>query len=335
MTTKKEVTIKDIAQKLGIHHTTVSRALHGSPLIKEETRHRILQVASAMGYNPNLWAKSFRSGKTNILSFIIPDLKHHYFSRLISCITELARQRGYMVMIFQSNDDPLAEQAIIQSLIQLRVAGVAASVGLNSLSSQHFDRLSEAHIPLVFFDRIPHDTPCSTISLDNKQAMIDVVNQLAREGRKRIAYLSFEGQTRLFKEREEGYNYALETNRLTYRQCLSVPQIFIQDGYDTASVLFQADERPDAVICINDEVAIGVLKYLQQHAYAIPEEVAIIGFDDNPMGYVCTPELTTLSQDISELSQGLLELLVRAVEQTDAPKEERLLPMKLERRGTF
>lgn len=335
MTTKKEVTIKDIAKQLGIHHTTVSRALHGSPLIKEETRHRILQAAAAMGYNPNLWAQSIRSGKTPILSFIIPDLKHHYFSRVISSFTEQARQQGYMVMIFQSNDDPLTERAIIQSLIQLRVAGVAASVGLNSVSSEHFGRLREARIPLVFFDRVPDETPCSTISLDNTQAMRQVVDQLAFEGRKKIAYLSFEGGTRLFKERKETYDRTLAAHGLTYNRCLSVPQIFIQDGYDTASRLFQSGERPDAVICINDEVAIGVLKYLQQQGYAVPTEVAIVGFDDNPMGAVCTPELTTLSQDIGELSQNLLELLIQAIEQPDAPREDRLLPMRWERRGTF
>lgn len=331
----KEVTIKDIAKKLGIHHTTVSRALHGNKLIKEETRNRILQEASEMGYKPNLLAQSFRSGRTNIISFIIPDLKHHYFSRLISSITELARHKGYMIMIFQSNDDPLTEQAIIQSLISLRVAGVAASIGLNTLSTHHFDRLRDENIPLVYFDRVPVETDCSTVSLDNKQIIMNVVNQLVKEGRKRIAYISFEAQTRIFKERKEGYHQAIAATQLDYEKCLSARQIFIKDGYAAASKLFQCPEQPDAIICINDEIAIGVMKYLQNNNYSIPKDVAVVGFDDNPMGYVCTPELTTLSQDIDYLSQILLDLLIREIENNEHIKENILLPMKFERRGTF
>lgn len=318
-----------------MHHTTVSRALNGNKLIKKETRNRILQEAYEMGYTPNLLAKNFRNGKTNIISFIIPDFKHHFFSRLISSITELARNRGYIIMIFQSNDDPLTEQDIIQSVINLRVAGVAASIGLNTLSTNHFDRLCVENIPLVFFDRVPIKTNCSTVSLDNRQAIMNVVNQLVKEGRKRIAYISFEGHTRIFKERKEGYYQAILTSHLDYKKCISANQIFIKNGYAAASELFQSSEQPDAIICINDEIAIGVMKYLKNNNISIPKDVAIVGFDDNPMGYVCTPELTTLSQDIDCLSQTLLNLLIREIENKDCERENLLLTMKLERRGTF
>lgn len=136
---RKEVTIKDIAKKLGIHHATVSRALQGSTKVNKKTKDLILQAAKDMGYTPNLLAQNFRNGKSKIISFVIPDLKHHFFSRIISMISEMARERGFMIMVFQSNDDPNVEKDVINSLISLRVAGVAVSVGLRTSSTEHFD----------------------------------------------------------------------------------------------------------------------------------------------------------------------------------------------------
>ena len=119
---KKEVTIKDIAKELGIHHATVSRALQGSTKVNENTRNMILQAAREMGYTPNILAQNFRNGKTKVISFIIPDLKHHFFSRIISMITEMAREKGFMIMIFQSNDDPNVENLMdkVDNLILCR-----------------------------------------------------------------------------------------------------------------------------------------------------------------------------------------------------------------------
>lgn len=331
---KKEVTIKDIAQKLGIHHATVSRALQGSEKISEKTRNLILQEAKNMGYTPNILAQNFRNRKTKILSFIIPDLKHHFFSRLISMITEMAREKGFMVMIFQSNDDPGVEKDIINSLISLRVAGVAASVGLRTSSTEHFERLNDENIPLVYFDRVPKETINSTIVLDNGKAMNQVVEMLVRKGKSRIAYISYDGYTRIFEDRLACYYQSIREAGLAYSRCVAAEQIFIADGYKATSLLLNTPEKPDAIICINDEIAIGVIKYLKEHGVGIPEEVAVVGFDDNPMGLVCEPELTTFSPAIHLLSESLLNLLLREIQSGENIKEDIKLPMDWLERGS-
>ena len=331
----KEVTIKDIAKKLGIHHATVSRALQGSKKVNEKTRDLILQTAQNMGYTPNVWAQNFRNGKTKIISFIIPDLKHHFFSRIISMITEKAHEKGFMIMIFQSNDDPNVEKDIINSLISLRIAGVAASIGLRTSSTEHFDKLTKENIPLVYFDRVPKETICSTIVLDNEKSMRQVVNKLVNMGKKKIAYISYDGYTKIFEDRLESYFQNICKVGLSYAKCISAEQIFIADGYKSASILFNAPERPDAVICVNDEIAIGVIKYLKAHSISIPNEVAVVGFDDNPMGLVCDPELTTLSPSIDLLSESLLNLLLREIESGENIKEDIVLPLELQERGSI
>lgn len=331
---KKEVTIKDIAKKLGIHHATVSRALQGSAKVNEKTRELILQAAKDMGYTPNILAQNFRNGKTKVISFIIPDLKHHFFSRIISMITEMAREKGFMIMIFQSNDDPNVEKDIINSLISLRVAGVAASVGLRTASTEHFDRLTEENIPLVYFDRVPKETVCSTIVLDNGNAMKQVVDKLVRMGKRKIAYISYDGYTKIFEDRLTAYFQSVREAGLSYEKCISAEQIFIADGYESAAVLFNSPDKPDAIVCINDEVAIGVIKYLKEQGVSIPAEVAVAGFDDNPMGLVCDPELTTLSPSINLLSESMLNLLLREIESGENIKEDIVLPLQLLERGS-
>lgn len=332
---KKEVTIKDIAKQLGIHHTTVSRALHGSKKIKEETRNRVLQEAHNLGYTPNLLAQNLRNRQSRIISLIIPDFKHHFFSRLISSITELAYNNGYMIMIFQSNDNPYIEKKIINSLISLRVAGVAISVGLKTKSTAHFDKLKEEGIPLVFFDRVPVKTQYSTITLDNYHAIRMVVDELIKRNKKNIAYISFNSHMRIFKDRLNGYNEAISDAGLSYNRSINAKQIFINDGYESASLLFKEKEIPDAIICINDEIAIGTMNFLKEKGFTIPDDVAVIGFDDNPMGAVCDPQLTTLSQSIDNLSQTLFSLLIKQIEQKTEIKEDVILPLKLKIRSSL
>ncbi len=120
---------------------------------------------------------------------------------------------------------------------------------------------------------------------------------------------------RIFKDRLNGYNEAISDAGLSYNRSINAKQIFINDGYESASLLFKEKEIPDAIICINDEIAIGTMNFLKEKGFTIPDDVAVIGFDDNPMGAVCDPQLTTLSQSIDNLSQTLFSLLIKQIEQ--------------------
>ena len=332
---KIDVTIKDIAEALGIHHATVSRALKGSKKIKEETRQLVLEKAKEMGYVPNLLAQSFRNKRMNIITIIVPDLKHHFFSRFVSDVTELAHRRGFMTMIFQSNDNPDIEKRILGSLISLRVAGVAVSIGLKTKSTGHFNILKDESIPLVFFDRAPVNTPFSTCTLDNYSAIYTLVDEMIKRGRKKIAYISYDSHLKVFTDRLAGYQEAISKAGLSYRKTVPVKQLFIDDGYKIAPSLFNEGERPDAVICVNDEVAIGVMKYLKVKKYSIPRDISLAAFDDNPLGMACEPELTTFSQSTEVLSEVTFELLLEQIENKSEMKKDIVLPMELKIRGSL
>ena len=133
----------------------------------------------------------------------------------------------------------------------------------------------------------------------------------------------------------KAYFQSVREAGLSYEKCVPAGQIFIADGYKSASILFSSSEKPDAIVCINDEVAIGVIKYLKEHGVSVPDEVAVVGFDDNPMGLVCDPELTTLSPSIDLLSESLLNLLLREIESGENIKEDIVLPLELQERGSI
>ena len=331
---KNEVTIKDIAKELGIHHTTVSRALKGSEKVKENTRKLILEKVKELEYEPNFLAQSFRNKKTNIISVIVPDLKHHFFSKFTSDFTELANDSGYMVMVFQSNDNPNVEKKIIASLSGFRVAGVVASIGLQSKSTNHFDILKDNHIPLVFFDRVPIQTPFSTVALDNISAVSMVVDEMIRQGKKRIAYVSYNSHLKEISDKFAGYEKAISSAGLSYKRCVYVKHMFLDDGYKIAPLLVDGKENPDSIICINDEVAIGIMKYLKEMRYSIPNDISVMGFDDDPLGMVCDPKLTTVSPCIEVMTNVTFELILKQIEEKKIIKEDIVLPMKFIKRNS-
>ena len=331
---KNEVTIKDIAQELGIHHTTVSRALKGSEKVKEDTRKLILEKVKELKYEPNFLAQSFRNKKTNIISVIVPDLKHHFFSKFISDITELTNASGYMVMVFQSNDDPDTEKKILASLSGFRVAGVAASIGFQSKSTNHFDILKDNNIPLVFFDRVPIETPFSTVTLDNIKAVGMVVDEMIRRGKKRIAYVSYNSDLKEISDKFVGYEKAISSAGLSYKRCVHVKHLFLDYGYEIAPLLVDGKEKPDSIICVTDEVAIGIMKYLKEMKYSIPNDISVSGFDDDPLGMVCDPKLTTVSPCTEVMANATFSLLLKQIEGKKIIKKDIVLPMKLLKRDS-
>lgn len=332
---KKEITIKEIAKELDLHHATVSRALNGNSKVKEETRNLVLEKAKELGYKPNLLAQNFRNKRSNIITIIVPDLKPHFFSRFTSDITDLTNDGRFMVMVFQSNDDPNVEKKILASLVSLRVSGVAVSIGLRTKSTDHFNILKDENIPLVFFDRVPMKTQFSTITLDNYNAVGLVVDEMVKRGKRKIAYITCNSHLKVFKDRLAGYENAISKAGLSYKKYVCIDQMFINDGYKIAPFLVDRKEKPDAIICVNDEVAIGVMRYLKEKKYSIPNDISVSGFDDNPMGKVFEPALSTLSQSTKILSKTTFDFLISQIEGKSSAKEDIILPMKLKIRSSL
>jgi LacI family transcriptional regulator len=309
---KNNITIKDIARELNIHHTTVSRALREGGSVKKETRDLIRKKARELGYHPNLLAQGFRYKRSNTIVVLVPDLKHHFFSNFISNFSTNANGSGYSVMIFQSGEKLKVEKEIITAIISYRVAGVIASVSKETKDGRHFEVLREAGIPLVFFDRVPEKSKASQVLVDNRHGAYDAVNMLIRSGRKRVAFIANTSHINVFRDRLDGYKQALADNNIAFSEKLCVNSgFFMEDGVSAAKKLVKLKDKPDAILAITDEVGIGVIKCLRREGIRVPEDIAVIGFDNDPMCIACDPELTTVVQSISKLTKETFEMYER------------------------
>ncbi len=319
---KKRVTIKDIAKELGVHHTTVSMALRDSPLLKDETKEKIRAKARQMKYRPNLLAQGFRSRSYKAIGLLVPSIHHHFFSKFISEITELASTAGYSVIVMQSNEKLETEKLNIESLIDNRVAGVIASISLETRNSRHFNIFEQEGVPLVFFDRIPNDFKGTTVTTNNYQLAYDAVEMMIKKGRKVIAFITGSSHINVFNDRIRGYKNALKKYNLPVDENLVVESGFeIITGAKSAKKLMSYQTKPDGILAVNDRVAMGAIKFLKRNGYRIPEDISVIGFDNDPVGLAVEPELTTCNQPIDELARTSLDAIIGQIENKDTAKK--------------
>lgn len=310
----KRITIKDIARELGIHHSTVSRALRFSQDIKAETRESIIKYASENGYQVNRSALQLRGDKSNIIGVIVPNVHHSFFSNFISIITRLAFEAGYIVTVFQSEESVEQEKEIIKSIIQQNIAGVIASLSMETTNVSHFQLLDQYRIPLVCFDRINTSLLKSTVVLDNKSALNNVVLQLHSKGCSRIAYLSGIPSINLFQERQKGYYQGLKEIKTPYKKCIIINNGFtIEHGFETTKKLFLESEKPDALILDSHILAWGALKYLKTQSGKILENTVIASFGGYPWLSLSAPNMLFIQQPEEKMANGSFELLRSAI----------------------
>lgn len=330
---KKNVTIKDIARVAGVHHTTVSLALRNSKALKEETRGKIRALALKMGYRANLLAQGFRNQRTSTIGISVPSIQHHFFSKFISEVSMLANKSGFSVMIFQSNESLEMEKKNIETLIDNRVAGVIASVSKETDDGSSFEAFDLENIPIVFFDRIPASARGAKVTVNNFQGAIDAMDLFISNGRRRIAFITGSSHINVYRNRLEGYRYALEQHGFPFNPNYLVEGgFFLNDGMNGARQLLSLPEKPDAILAVGDEVAIGAIKNLKNAGVNVPEDIAVIGFDNDPMGIAIDPELTTVEQPVNLMAERALQFLMRAIQSEDAPQTEEVLDMRILRR---
>ena len=329
------VTIKDIARELGIHHATVSRALRSKNVVKIETRELILKKASELGYIPNRLAQEFRNKRSNTIGVLVPDFQYRFFAKFISDFSKEADSSGFSVMVFQSEGKLKIEKQIVDSLLGYRIAGVIASVSRETTSAHHFDQLIRAGIPCVFFDRVPENSKSCSVMLDNFQAAYDAVTLLISLGRKRIAFVSTTDHINVFNDRYLGYRKALANGNIHFDSRLVVKEgLLMEDGFRAAKRLFELSEKPDAIFATRDELAIGVIKYLKKNGIHIPENVSVIGFDNDPMGIACEPELTTVDQLIPKMAAATFDLILRQINSDVYEEQRKVLKAEIIVRGS-
>jgi DNA-binding LacI/PurR family transcriptional regulator len=332
-----QVTIKDIARQLNISVATVSRALRDFPDINENTKKAVVSLAAELDYRPNQIAQSLVKRRTNTIGVVIPTFVIPFYASAISGIQEEAARANYNVIVCQSNESHETEVANIYTLASSRVDGILVSLSKETTNFEHLQCLQKKGIEIVFFNRVYDDMPVARVVVDDYEGAVAATEHLISIGRKRIAHLSGPANLSISQERQRGYIDTLEKYNLPVSEELIVPCDFSTAcGIEAARQLLQLHPLPDAIFAVSDSVAFGAMKVLKQHGIKIPEDIAIVGYTDEPTASLVDPDLTTVAQPTFEIGQTAARLLLGQInEQTKNIVQERtILKTRLIIRGS-
>ena len=334
-----QLTMKDIARELNVSVATVSRALKNSPRISLEQRQRIQQYAREHNFTPNILAESLRHSKVQpmkVIGVIVPELVHYFFSTILKGIEEEAEAHGYRIMVAQSGENYEREVKLCQSFYENKVCGIIVSQAKDTLRYEHFQRLIDAGVPLVFYDRICTGVNASRVVVDDYMGAYNAVTHLIETGCRHIAFFGSELHLEIAKNRFNGYKDALLKHGLPYDERL----VRICDNRDDAVVatpeMFNDEPYPDAFFAINDDTAIGILHTVKRMGLRVPDDVSICGFTDGERAVACDPMLTTVAQRGERIGQEAASILIGQVEGTIPidHAQRRIVRTKLVIRGT-
>ena len=339
MNGKTPLTMKDIARELGISVATVSRALKDSPRISPERRAAIQQYAREHDFTPNVLAESLRHSRVQplkLIGVIIPEFTHFYFSSVLAGIEEEASSRGYRIMVAQSNEQYEREVRICQSFYENKVCGVIVSQAKDTKRYDHFERLMDAGVPLVFYDRICTGVNASRVVVDDYMGAFNAVSHLIETGCTRIAFYGSAPTLEISKNRFNGYKDALLKHGLHYDESLTRICDNRADAEAVTPELLENDTPPNGFFAVNDDTAIGILYTAKRMGFRVPEDISICGFTNGQRAVACDPMLTTVEQRGMKVGEEAADILIDQVEGI-IPRdkaERRIVRTRLVVRGT-
>ncbi|TSA33445.1 MAG: LacI family transcriptional regulator [Porphyromonadaceae bacterium] len=305
-----QVTIKDLAEELGISPSTVSKALKNHPDISQETRKKVNDLAKLWNYYPNPIALSLRNSRTKTVGLIIPEIVHHFFSSVISGIEDVAYDAGYNVMIYQSNESFNRELIAIQALLNSRVEGILISLSKETRNFDHLRNVLDHGVPLGMFDRVCDEIETDKVTVDDYQGAYAAVSHLIRTGCRRISHLSGPPGLPIADFRRGGYLDALRDNNLEINRDLIIYCDNFKQALIRTKQLMNLSEPPDAFFTVNEFTATGVVKSLYDLKIKIPEEVSVFAFSNGLITQVINPALSTVDQHAYQIGQTSALLLL-------------------------
>ena len=318
---KGEVTIYDISRVLNISASTVSRGLNNNPLVRKEVRSKIIQVANEMGYQPNKFASSLRLKRTRTLGVVIPRIDSHFMSTVISGMEKVAKLEGYQLLISQSEESVSLEAENIQALFNSRVDGFLVSLSSQTKNLDHFQYVFRKNIPLLFFDRVFFQSNCICVVIDNFKSGYDATQHLIDQGCRRIATVTGNLNRNVYNDRFRGFKQALSDNSVPYYEdLLIVSNLGYSSGELIVKELMKREAMPDAIFAANDSSAVSTICELKKAGYRIPEDIAVVGFNDDPVSKVVEPNLTTVHYPGREMGEIAASTMIKILEGTQFEK---------------
>ena len=299
----EKTTIYDIAERLNITAATVSRALNNNPKISADTRKLVAETAALMNYKQNKLALALKSGKSNNVGVIVPHINRNFFSSIIHGIEEELYPHGYHVIICQTHEVETREIETINTLLNAQVDGIIMSISKATIGMEHFSRVLEKNVPLIFFDRKKNIEGVSTVTIDDFKGGYDATSHLIEQGCKRIAHLSGDRSLNIYNDRFEGYKQALLDHNIDFdERYVLQTKSDIEAGKKAVNKLLKLKDIPDAIFSSSDFIALGAIDQLKAKGIKVPDDFCVVGFSNEP--FTKFMELSITSVDQSPMTMG-------------------------------
>lgn len=314
----RAVSIKDIARAAGVHHSTVSRALQGRPMVKDETADRIRKIAKAAGFTISAVARSLVTQKTHLIGVVVTDITDPFHHEIISGLDKVAEENGYSVILADSQGHPDRERRVVRSFHERRVDAIV--VMSSRVGARYVSQLAERKIPIVLLNNQRQESFVHSVRINNEEGATAAVRHLVALGHRRIAYIGNQNRVYSDNERMTGYRRALEEAKIAVNQNFVVHTEFNPEGGIVAiRKLLAMKPAPTAVFCYSDLLALGVLKGARE-VVRVPQDLSIVGFDDLFLVRYLEPALTTVQQPKWEMGKLVMELTLKLLAGENVPK---------------
>ena len=321
------VNIKDVADAAEVSTATVSRVLANKPNVRPEVKKRVLETVRALGYRPNRVARSLRSNRSSIIGLIVSDIENPFFQQVSRAVEDAALEKGYSVVLCNTDEKPEKEKMYLQLLYDENAAGVILSP--TRQTTEDYSALSDLNMPLVIIDRRIKGGDFDNVVTDNVQSAFTAVSHLIAQGHRRIgAIIGAESTTG--RERLDGYLLALKEHGI--RSATELIQFAApkeEDGFTATMKLLQLPERPDAIFTSNSLLAAGILRALKENKVSIPDEIAFASFDETRWAALVDPPITVIEQPTYEIGHTAAGLLMKRIEDPMRSTREVVLNTKL------
>jgi LacI family transcriptional regulator len=331
------VNLKQLAQELNLSVSTVSRALRDSWEISTPTKQRVFDLARKMNFQPNPYASSLRKHRSRTIAVVIPEVANNFFALAIKGIETVAREKGYHVLIYLTNEEVAEEVAIASSLQSGRVDGVILSLCGSSQDTRHLLELQQRNIPLVFFDRVSESVLAPKVMTNDHESGFIATEHLIKAGCGRVAHLTISMCLSISHKRQQGYEDGLRRYDRPWD-----PDLVIhcgndeEENYRMIKALFLSDKRPDGVFASVEKLAVQVYHVCRELGLRIPEDVKVISFSNLVTASLLHPSLTTIAQPAYEMGKEAATILFRRLEKKYivVPDDRVMLPARLEVRAS-
>lgn len=306
MKAKKDVTIYDIAHKLDVSSATVSRALQDHPAISKNTRKKIQETAKALGYRHNNFASNLRRQKSHTIGVLLHELNSNFITSVLSGIEAVTTEAGYDILIAHSGESYEKEVANATNLFHKRVDGVIASLSFTTKNLDHFNQFFEKNIPVIFVDRVDESSEKTHVIIDNYKCGYIATQHLVEQGCRRIVMLTANLMRNVYAQRHRGYADALFDAGIEYnKKLVLVKDLSEKSALDAAHEILKMKPLPDGLFVTNDFKAAVCMQELKRHGISVPDDIAIVGFNNDTISKIVDPQLSTIDypgNDIGEIA---------------------------------